>query len=610
MKKIILSLTLLFAGLTAYSQINIEGYVYENGNRGFIHDAEIALTESGQTDIVSKTSTDRTGKYVLSVPKSGSFDLYIIKKPYFESVETMEIEASEKTLFFKHEVERQPGYIFDITLAEKDATPDTPRDGLKGALIEVYNNTLQKEELVIPSLQDPDFKIDLLKGNHYTILIRKEGFISKRMEAFVDVEGCILCFEGIGRVEPGVSDNLTSENRTGTLLANVEMDRYFTDKIIGLNNIYYDVGKSKITDRAAQELTKVGIFLKDNPNLIVELGSHTDARGKANKNLKLSQSRAQTAANYLIENEGVDKNFLTYKGYGEVNPVNKCKDGVDCTEKEHSLNRRTELRIVSFIDFSQSKSLREMKTEEILEQMISGFGESQEIRVADGEDLQNVIKQLDANKLTQTRTFRNADGSRSPSVQTPPTKPTPPVKSPSVQTPPTKPSSPAVQTPPIKPTSAVQAPTPETSTKPSPEIKTPVTQSPKVSKSSAINLEKAPKAPEQKVVETPNPVVQIQEGVSTPEPTPTDASTTKASSTEYSGYRIALHSSRFQLPIDHKIFFDYPEVIIYQTADRNYLYLTGDYINRGTAKRAINNIKDSDYDDAFVIGFEKGVRIE
>ena len=318
MKKIILSLTLLFAGLTAYSQINIEGYVYENGNRGFIHDAEIALTESGQTDIVSKTSTDRTGKYVLSVPKSGSFDLYIIKKPYFESVETMEIEASEKTLFFKHEVERQPGYIFDITLAEKDATPDTPRDGLKGALIEVYNNTLQKEELVIPSLQDPDFKIDLLKGNHYTILIRKEGFISKRMEAFVDVEGCILCFEGIGRVEPGVSDNLTSENRTGTLLANVEMDRYFTDKIIGLNNIYYDVGKSKITDRAAQELTKVGIFLKDNPNLIVELGSHTDARGKANKNLKLSQSRAQTAANYLIENEGVDKNFLTYKGYGRL----------------------------------------------------------------------------------------------------------------------------------------------------------------------------------------------------------------------------------------------------------------------------------------------------
>jgi len=363
MNKIILSLVLLFVGLSAIAQINIEGYIYESGNRGFIHDAEIALTESGKTDIITQTTTDR------------------------------------------------------------------------GALIEVYNNTLQKEEFVIPSLQDPDFQIDLLKGNHYTILIRKEGFLSKRMEAFVDVEGCILCFEGVGRVEPGVSDNLTSENRTGTLLANVEMDRYFTDKIIGLNNIYYDYAKSDITDRAAQELTKVGVFLKDNPNLVVELGSHTDARGKANKNLKLSQARAQSAANFLIENEGVDRNFLTYRGYGEVDPVNKCRDGVDCTEAEHSLNRRTELRIVSFVDFSQSKSLREMKTEEIMEQLLSGQGETQEIRVAAGDELENIIKQLDSNKLTQTRTFRNADGSSSSVVGTAPSRQAPVSHAPPIQVP-------------------------------------------------------------------------------------------------------------------------------------------------------------------------------
>ena len=578
MNKIISSLVLLFAVVSAFGQINIEGYVYESGNRGFIHDAEIAITTTGQTEIIAKTTTDRTGKYVMTVPEAGVFDLYIIKKPYFESVETMEIKASEKKLYFKHEVIRQPGYIFDITLAEKDQAPDTPRDGLKGALIEVYNNTLQKEELVIPSLQDPDFKIDLLKGNHYTILIRKDGFLSKRMEAFVDVEGCILCFEGIGRVEPGVSDNLTSENRTGTLLANVEMDRYFTDKVIGLNNIYYDYGKSSITDRAAQELKKVGVFLKDNPNLVVELGSHTDARGKANKNLKLSQARAQAAANYLIENEGIDRNFLTYRGYGEVDPVNKCKDGVDCTEAEHSLNRRTELRIVRFIDFSQSKSLREMKTEEIMEQMLQGLSDTQEIRVADGDDLQNVIKQLDANKLTQTRTFRNADGSASPPVQTQPTKPSSPV----IQTPVSAPSSPVLEE----------------------------TAEPAKMK---VKMEEVAETAVIKEMEVSTPDMPTKEEMVESDPISTDVITAveaEGGTKEYSGYRKALISSRFQLPTDHQIFTDYPEVLIYQTADRKYLYLTGDYINKGVARRALNSIADEAYKDGSVVGFENGVIVE
>ena len=598
MNKIILSLVLLFVGLSAIAQINIEGYVYESGNRGFIHDAEIALTESGKTDIITQTTTDRTGKYVMSIPEAGRYDLYIIKKPYFESVETMDIEASESKLYFKHEVMRQPGYIFDITLAEKDATPDTPRDGLKGALIEVYNNTLQKEEFVIPSLQDPDFQIDLLKGNHYTILIRKEGFLSKRMEAFVDVEGCILCFEGVGRVEPGVSDNLTSENRTGTLLANVEMDRYFTDKIIGLNNIYYDYSKSDITDRAAQELTKVGVFLKDNPNLVVELGSHTDARGKANKNLKLSQARAQSAANYLIENEGVDRNFLTYRGYGEVDPVNKCKDGVDCTEAEHSLNRRTELRIVSFVDFSQSKSLREMKTEEIMEQLLSGQGETQEIRVAAGDELENVIKQLDSNRLTQTRTFRNADGSSSPATRTAPTRQAPVVQTPSAQVPETPTSVPVA----IEKTSEVVE-------------KINIVESPaEVKVQEVIPVQEEEQIQEVLEIREEVPPVQevreTQEVVETAESVSSEASAaTKSTAGEYSGYQIALHSSRFQLPIDHKIFDDYPEVIIYQATDRNYLYLIGDYINKGVARRALNQIKDA-YGDAFLIGFENGVRVE
>ena len=88
---------------------------------------------------------------------------------------------------------RQPGYIFDVTLAEK-ADEDTPADAVQNARIEVYNNTKGEETLVLENHPDPTFKTHFEEGNHYTILIRKKGFFNKRLEAFVNVEGCILCF--------------------------------------------------------------------------------------------------------------------------------------------------------------------------------------------------------------------------------------------------------------------------------------------------------------------------------------------------------------------------------------------------------------------------------
>ena len=302
-----------------FGQIKIEGYVFESGNRGYIEKSEVAIVKKGASDIVGSAITDATGKYVITVPEPDVYELYIVKLPYFEAIEELDLTSvDDDVVYYKHELTRLPGYIFEITLAEKDPAPDVPRDALHGALVEVYNNTLQEEILVIDSMRQPDFRVDLLEGNHYTILIRKDGFLSKRMEAFVDVEGCILCFEGIGSVRPGVSDNLTNENTNGTLLANVELDRYFEGKVIGLNNIYYEFGKSDITQSAAQELNKVATFLKDNPNLKVELGSHTDSRGKTKSNLNLSKKRASAAVAYLTDNGSIDETRITSQGYGAV----------------------------------------------------------------------------------------------------------------------------------------------------------------------------------------------------------------------------------------------------------------------------------------------------
>ena len=77
-----------------------------------------------------------------------------------------------------------------------------------------------------------------------------------------------------------------------------------------------------------------------NPTFRIELGSHTDARGKAEYNMSLSEKRAKAAMDYLIK-QGVDPNRLTFKGYGEEYLINKCGEGVECSDEEHEQNRRT-----------------------------------------------------------------------------------------------------------------------------------------------------------------------------------------------------------------------------------------------------------------------------
>ncbi|HNL07803.1 MAG TPA: OmpA family protein, partial [Chitinophagales bacterium] len=102
--------------------------------------------------------------------------------------------------------------------------------------------------------------------------------------------------------------------------------------------------KADIRPDAKVELDKVVKFMKEYPETIIELGSHTDARGKNEYNLELSQRRAESAVNYIVS-QGIDQHRLTAKGYGETQPVNKCIDGVTCTDAEHQQNRRTEFLI-------------------------------------------------------------------------------------------------------------------------------------------------------------------------------------------------------------------------------------------------------------------------
>ncbi|MGJ8593356.1 MAG: OmpA family protein [Aquaticitalea sp.] len=107
-----------------------------------------------------------------------------------------------------------------------------------------------------------------------------------------------------------------------------------------LQPIYFDFDKSEVRPDAEIELAKILAALNEYPQLKIHIESHTDSRGKDSYNLKLSERRAQSSLKWLYS-KGIAKNRLSAKGYGETQLINQCSNGVECTEEEHQLNRRS-----------------------------------------------------------------------------------------------------------------------------------------------------------------------------------------------------------------------------------------------------------------------------
>ncbi len=111
--------------------------------------------------------------------------------------------------------------------------------------------------------------------------------------------------------------------------------------------INWNLGSATLTSQAKNIIdNRLMPVLNQNPGVKLEIASHTDARGSASSNQNLSERRAKAVADYLAT-KGVNTSLLVANGYGESKLKNRCKDGVSCTEREHSANRRTEFRLIN-----------------------------------------------------------------------------------------------------------------------------------------------------------------------------------------------------------------------------------------------------------------------
>ncbi|APY07670.1 hypothetical protein BWZ20_04865 [Winogradskyella sp. J14-2] len=237
------------------------------------------------------------------------------------------------------------------------------REGGKGS-DDIYTFEVPEcEQLVFGTVQDK--KTDELIPNATVILFDGEGKEIERKtvgeDAVFEFElDCEMEYLIRGEKDTYISDEkrFTTPKKKQELQLQLLLEKDVQEinpcddlaKILDIPIIYFDFDKSNIRYDAEIELQKVLAVLNKYPTMHIDIRSHTDCRGLADYNERLSDRRAKSTRQYLIDN-GIAAERLTAKGYGESQLVNDCgcepTNESSCSEEEHQLNRRSEFIITS-----------------------------------------------------------------------------------------------------------------------------------------------------------------------------------------------------------------------------------------------------------------------
>lgn len=283
------------------------------------------------TNITDNTTeqiyTDEKGMFEFDVESDKEFSLLGEKKGYFNGTNETNTLLVENTINTEVILEKDPGLSLLALVTDKKT--GLPLDSVK---IHITDNMTGVSEMYLTSTSGDYRKAladkKLNDRGSYNFTLEKNGYLSKTI-----TYNTIFLKEGIYKVHTDM--DLTLEKiEVGTDLS----------QIIDIKPIYFDVNKAVIKAEAAVELDKIVTVMNENPNMMVELGSHTDSRGSAASNETLSNKRAIASADY-IKSRISNPERITGKGYGENHLKNECSDGVKCSKEQHQENRRTEFII-------------------------------------------------------------------------------------------------------------------------------------------------------------------------------------------------------------------------------------------------------------------------
>ena len=276
---------------------------------------------------VEKVITGEDGTYSFAVDADKKFKLNGNKEEYFEGANTANTKTDNEVVIADLILEKDPGLsLYAIVTDKKTGLP------LEGVSMSVLDNmTGETTTHTTPASGDyrrPLADKKLADRGSYNIVLAKEGYFSKTVTYNTEF------------TKPGQYDVHS--------LLDLGLDPEVKDlaELIQINPINFDLNKYKIRKDAALELDKIVEIMNKYPNMEVELGSHTDARGSDAYNKKLSDRRAKASAAYIKKHITNPKRIYG-RGYGETRLLNHCKNGVKCDEVDHEKNRRTEFKVIS-----------------------------------------------------------------------------------------------------------------------------------------------------------------------------------------------------------------------------------------------------------------------
>jgi outer membrane protein OmpA-like peptidoglycan-associated protein len=245
------------------------------------------------------------------------------------------------------------GKLYDISLEETSITKDEfkvcKKEGksiqkeikygdlnfiLKGNVVECNTDTgIQDVDVMLKNVINP--------GQKNTLSDAKGEFVFYLKQASV----FILKGNKNGYFSSEVTITTNDYDRNKSLFIDFEMCVNPCGQAIKLDNIIFNLDKWDILPSARPDLDYVVNLMQDNPTINVEMSSHTDSRGSNPYNQTLSQKRAESTINYLMT-KGISRDRLIARGAGETELLNRCADGVTCEENEHTINRRTEFKVI------------------------------------------------------------------------------------------------------------------------------------------------------------------------------------------------------------------------------------------------------------------------
>ncbi len=276
---------------------------------------------------LAKVITTDNGKYKFEVEADKQYKLTGSKEDYFDAYNSADTHTDDYVVIADLVLEKDPKISLYCLVSDKNT--DAPLDSVIVVLIN--NQTNESEEILTP--QSGDFTKQLpekrLNDNiSYSLSFERNGYVPKTInfDKLLDKEGQYVILAKLEPYELGMD----------------------LSKVININPIYFDLDKYNIRPDAAIELDKIVKIMNEYPDMVIELGSHTDCRASKEYNQILSDNRAKASAAYIKARIPNPDNIYG-KGYGESQLVNECEcEGdvvVPCTEEQHQQNRRTEFVI-------------------------------------------------------------------------------------------------------------------------------------------------------------------------------------------------------------------------------------------------------------------------